>query len=417
MEGLAVSEPIETCRVCGGDHLEPVLDLGPMPLANALHDTKIELGDRGERFPLALVRCDDCTLVQITETVSPEHLFSDYVYFSSLSDTMVNEARKLVARISAERRFDAHSFVVEIASNDGYLLQHYRDLGVPVLGIEPAANVAYVAEHERHIPTLSRFFTEELADRLARRGVRPDVIHANNVLAHVPDPVGFVRGIARMLRDDGEAVIEVPHVVEMIDRCEFDTIYHEHIAYFSLTALTHLFAKAELAVRDVETLPIHGGSLRLFVGKRPRTRPTERVTAMLERERAWGVSTSEVYAGFARRVAEVRTEVRGTLEGLAKQGRRVAAYGASAKGAMLLNALGIGPELVQYVVDKSDRKQGRMLPGVNVPISDPSRLLEEQPDDVLLLVWNLEAEILDQQAEYRRRGGRFLVPIPSPRFA
>lgn len=405
---------ITACRACDGAELEPVLDLGEMPLANALLTSP---DAEEERYPLELVRCTKCSLLQITETVDPAKLFGDYPYFSSYADTMVASARELAARAVAALQLDERSLVVELASNDGYLLQHYRRLGVPVLGIEPAKNVARVAEYERRVPTLVKFFTKDLADRLASQGLEADVIHANNVLAHVADVRGFVAGIERLLRRHGAAIVEVPHALQMIDNTEFDTIYHEHLAYFSMTALVALLARAGLVARDVEEIPIHGGSLRVWIGKKGSVRQGLRVDALLAREAAWGVHERAPYTAFAERVAHLAGDLKGQLERLRADKHKVAAYGASAKGAVLLNHLKIGRELVDFVVDRSEHKQGRFVPGVRIPIERPEKLLEAMPEDCLLLAWNLENEVLAQQAEYRRRGGRFLVPIPKPRLA
>lgn len=403
------------CRGCGGDDLSPVLDLGSMPLVNHL----LAAGDleRAEaRYPLALVLCARCALAQITETIPPEVLFSDYPYFSSVSNTMVESARELAERLVKERRLGASSLVLELASNDGYLLQHYLARNVPVLGVEPAGNVARVAEQERHVPTMVAFWTSALAERLRRSGAIADVVHANNVLAHVPDPVSFLKGIEHVLRDGGLAVIEVPHVLELVNRGAFDTIYHEHLSYFSLTSLSRLAQKSGLFVRDVERLPIHGGSLRVHLSKQKGNGPSARAEALLDEEHAFGVADVASYRRLAIEVERIRSGLCPLLEELKHKGRKIAAYGASAKGCVLLNHFGIGPDLVDFVVDKSEHKQGRFMPGVRTPILPPDKLLSEMPDDVLLLAWNIEAEVMHQEAEYRRRGGRFLVPVPEPRF-
>lgn len=403
------------CRGCHGQELLSVLDLGEMPLVNALLGPE-ELSITEPRYPLELCFCPRCALAQITETVPPEELFGDYVYFSSVSDTAVRQAEDLAVRLIGERRLGRESLVLELASNDGYLLQHYHKRRIPVLGVEPAANIARVAERERGVPTMVAFFTDALAERLRRSGVLADVIHANNVLAHVPDPGAFLRGMERVLFDSGVAVVEVPHVMELVARGAFDTIYHEHLCYFSLTSLSRLAARQGLFVRDVERLPTHGGSMRVTLGKRAGRGPSERALALLAEEKAWGVDEVAPYRKLAGEVDRLRKGLLPLLTDLKSHGRRIAAYGASAKGVVLLNHLGIGREIIDFVVDRSVHKQGRFVPGVKTPISAPSRLLEDMPDDVLLLAWNIESEVLEQQAEYRRRGGRFLVPLPEPRF-
>ena len=315
---------------------------------------------------------------------------------------------------SSQRGLDNDSLVAEAASNDGYLLGFYRSLGVPVLGIEPARNVAQVAE-ERGIPTIAEFFDPALARRLVSEGRRPNVFHANNVLAHVADLNGFVEGISIVLAEDGEAVVEVPYVKDMIDRCEFDTIYHEHLCYFSLTALEALFRRHGLAVSDVERIPVHGGSLRVFVRRPGSWEPAASVGRLLLEEASWHVTDPAPYDSFALRVTALGTELVTLLDGLKSRGATIAAYGAAAKGSTLLNVFRIGAERLDFVVDRSTVKVGRYMPGVHLRIDPPERLLEEMPDYLLLLAWNLADEIISQQDEYRRRGGRFIVPVPVPK--
>ena len=399
------------CRSCRKPGLQLVLSLGNMPLANALI-TAEQLDQPESTYPLELAFCPKCSLVQITETVPPEELFRDYLYFSSFSDTMLRHAQAIVERVLEWRPLDANSLAVEIASNDGYLLQYYKQAGIPVLGIEPAINVARVAQDERGIRTLTDFFGAETAGRLVEEGERADVIHANNVLAHVPDLNGFVRGLRLLLKPEGVAIIEVPYVKDLIDRCEFDTIYHEHLCYFSLTALNQLFERHGLAIQWVERLAIHGGSLRIFVGVDSGAPSPTVVAELLDEETRWGVNRLDFYRDFARRVAELRTSLRNFVLDLKGQKLRLAAYGAAAKGSTLLNYFGIGRSELDFVVDRSTHKQGRYMPGVRLPICSPARLLEEMPSHVLLLTWNFADEILSQQAEYRRRGGKFIIPIP-----
>ncbi len=391
--------------------MAPVLSLGETPLANRLL-TESQLSQPEPRYPLNLVVCRDCHLVQITETVPPQELFQEYLYFSSFSDAMVQHARKLVTELLATRELGEESLVIEIASNDGYLLQFYAQAGVPVLGIEPARNIAEVARSERGIPTVSEFFNEEVAVRLATDGRQADVIHAHNVLAHVADLNGVVAGVAQLLKPQGVWVVEVPWVCDLIDHVEFDTIYHEHLCYFSLASLQPLLARHGLEIVDAQHVAIHGGTLRLFVTRANQTVPTDRLKALLQQELEWGVREDSTYQGFGDRVAALREQLLATLRQRKASGRRIAAYGASAKGSTLLNFFGIGGELLDFVVDRSTVKQGHFTPGTHLPISAPERLLAEMPDDVLLLTWNFRDEILTQQAEYRRRGGNFIVPLP-----
>lgn len=395
-----------------------MLSLGCTPLANALL-TDEELRRPEPRFPLDVAFCPACSLVQITATVPPERLFRDYAYFSSYSDTMLRSVGALSGRLVRDRGLGGDSLVVEVASNDGYLLQFYRRAGVPVLGIEPARNIARVAE-ERGIPTVAEFFGRDLAAELAGTGRQADVIHANNVLAHVPDLNGVVAGFRELLKPDGVAIVEVPYVRDLLEHVEFDTIYHEHLCYFSLTALDRLFARQGLRIVDVERLPIHGGSLRVFgvaADAASAATPSARVAELLQEEAAWGVLDEATYRDFERRVTRLRAELVTLLGRLKSERKRIAAYGASAKGSTLLNYCGVGSETLDFVVDRSPVKQGRYTPGTHLQIFSPDKLLEEMPDYALLLTWNFADEILAQQAEYQRRGGRFIIPVPEVKVA
>ena len=404
-----------TCFACGRSPLVPVMSFGEMPLANALL-SEADLDRPEARFPLELVFCETCALLQITESVDPELLFGEYAYFSSYSTTMLEHAARLVERLIRERDLDGDSLAMEIASNDGYLLQHYVQAGVPALGIDPARNVVEAAA-QRGVETICAFFGEDLARELAAGGRRASVLHANNVLAHVPDVNGVVAGIAEVLAVDGVAVVETPYVRDLVERTEFDTVYHEHLFYYSLTALDRLFARNGLRIVDVERLDIHGGSLRVFAVRADsaeEARPS--VRELLDEEERRGIAEGRYFEDFAARVETLRSELWDVLRDLKEQGHRIAAYGAAAKGATLLNAFGIGTDVLDFVADRSEHKQGLYMPGVRLPIVAPERLLETMPDEVLLLVWNFADEILDQQEEYRRRGGRFILPIPRPRL-
>ena len=397
------------CRSCGEPSLVKVLSLGDMPLANGLLDAR-DLGSREDRYPLELVFCPSCSLVQILETVPPAKLFGEYIYFSSYSDTMVDHARRLVEELVETRGLGQESLVVELASNDGYLLQFYRKKGIPVLGVEPAKNIARVARDERGIPTIVDYFGIALAGRLIAEGKRANVVHAHNVLAHVADLAGFVTGMQMILADDGIAVIEVPYVRDLVEGCEFDTIYHEHLCYFSITALSTLFSRHGLSIQEVKRLPIHGGSLRLYVSHARRVGPS--VSRALEEERQWGLDRLEYFHEFGDRAERLRDEILSTLKTVKSRGHHIAGYGAAAKGTILLNYVGVDKTIIDFVVDRNPHKQGRYVPGVRLPIYAPERLLSEMPAYLLILAWNFADEIIHQQAEYQARGGHFIVPIP-----
>lgn len=409
----------QVCRACAAGSLTPILSLGLSPLANALTQPPAHRRPQS-RYPLEVLRCPACSLVQLSISVAPEALFRDYVYLSSVSDAFVTHARTIAERVMARRTWSDGSLVAEIASNDGYLLQHYHARGIKVLGIEPARNIARIAREDRGIDTIEEFFDRELARRLAAEGRRADVIHANNVLAHVPDINGVLAGIRLLLKDDGEAIIEVPSLRDMIDRLEFDTIYHEHVFYFSLTALVRAFARQGLAIVDVEHLGVHGGSLRIFArhagAPNPPPEGGDRVAAMLDAEQAWGVDDAGRYALFQSDVERLRSRLVDLVNQLKGQGCSIAAYGAAAKGTTLLNYCGLDAGTLDFVVDRSPLKQGLLTPGMQLAIYSPDKLIEAMPDYLLLLVWNFADEVMAQQTEYRRRGGRFIVPLPEPRI-
>jgi hypothetical protein len=401
-----------TCRSCGGDRLETFLELGEMPLPDALLAAG-ELDGPEPRFPLDVAFCPDCSLVQILEEVPPEQLFVDnYLYFSSFSDDLMRHSRDHAARLIAERGLGPQSLVVEIASNDGYLLRNFVERGVPVLGIDPAPTQAVAAE-EVGVPTLTEFFDADLASRLRAEGKRADVIIANNVMAHTSTLNSFVEGLSILLADDGVATIENTYVQDLIDHCEFDTIYHEHFCYFSCSAVDALMRRHGLFLNAVEPFPtLQGGTLRWHVGAREDVQPSAR--AFLEAEREQGLTGFDYYREFGARVETIKFELLALLRSLKAEGKSIAAYGAAAKGSTLLNYFGIDGELVDFVADRNVHKHGLFMPGMHIPIHGPERLLEDAPDYVLLLAWNYKDEVMRQQDEYIGRGGRFIVPIPSP---
>lgn len=399
------------CRACAAQRLEPVLDLGPMPASDALR-TREMLGGAEPRHPLRAAFCPGCGLLQLLSAPPPELLFGErYLYFSSFSPELLAHARSNALEMIDRARLGRKSLVVEIAANDGYLLRNFVERGIPALGIEPAPAQAEAARRAG-IPVLQEFFGAELAERLAAEGRRADVLFASNVLAHVPDTRGFTAGIARLLAPGGTAVIEVPYVRDLVEQCAFDTIYHEHQCYFSVTALAALFEAHGLVLQDLRRIPIHGGSLRLYLGRGGE--PGRAVRELLAEERRMGLERLGYYAGFADRVEGLCAALRALLERLKAAGNRIAAYGAAAKGTILLNKAGIGPRLLDFVADRNTYKHGRFMPGVDLEIVPAEALAERRPDAVLLLAWNFREEILAQQAAYLESGGRFIVPIPWP---
>jgi SAM-dependent methyltransferase len=404
-------EVISGCRSCGSTALEPILSLGEVPLADGLVD-RSRVGTPDARYPLDVAFCGECSLVQAVETVSPDVLFDEtYVYFSSFSEELLRHSSKNAEDLIDSMGLGPHSLVLELASNDGYMLRNFAARGIPVLGIDPAPAPAQAAR-EAGIPTLEVFFGEEVARNLRAERKRADIVIANNVLAHVPDLNGFVEGIRIILKGEGMVVIEVPYVRDLIDRREFDTIYHEHLCYFSVSALERLFSRHDLTLERVEHYPIHGGSLRLHVGTGRQI--DDSVRDYLDEEQRSGLTDIDYYRDFGSRVRAIQGDLLSTLRRLKQEGHRIAAYGAAAKGTILLNSTGIGGDLVDFVVDRNIHKQGRLVPGVRIPIDDPVRLIREMPDYVLLLAWNFRDEILGQQDEYRRRGGKFIIPVPEP---
>ena len=403
-----MSNPKSACRSCHQSGLVQIVDLGSLPLANSLlADPEVN----EDRFPLVLCFCPSCTLVQLSETVIPDKLFLHYLYASSFSDTMLNHVHRLVDQLVDERKLGEHSFVLEIASNDGYLLQHYQKHGIKILGVEPASNIADIAI-KRGVPTMKEFFCKDLGVHLARQGETADIFHAHNVLAHVPDPNELIAGLREVLKLTGLAIIEVPYVREMIHKLEFDTIYHEHFSYFSLMALERLCQRHNLCISDIELFPIHGGSLRLFLGHEVNSVPSAKVVNLLRQEEDEGMGKIDYYIGFAKQIWTLKDELVGFLRSLKRAGHRIAAYGASAKGSTLMNVFGIGAELLDFVVDRSTLKQGNFTPGNHLPILGPEALMERRPDYVLLLTWNLAEEILSQQKPFRKAGGKFILPLP-----
>jgi SAM-dependent methyltransferase len=403
--------PTISCRFCEAPLRDTFVDLGPSPLCESF--VAPEDVDRMEPFyPLHVRICRSCLLVQLPAFVDREEIFREYAYFSSYSESWVEHARRYAEAMISRLRLGPASSVVELASNDGYLLQHFVARGIPCLGIEPARNVAAAAE-ARGVRTLTEFFGRDLAETLVRERGPADLVIGNNVLAQVPDLNDFMAGIAILLGPSGTATLEFPHVVRLIEGVQFDTIYHEHFSYFSLTSVTRIAIAHGLVVGDVEELPTHGGSLRVFLGRDGMVAPTPAVAALQDAERAGGYADLAGYLGFDERVREAKRALLSFLIGERRAGRSIAGYGAPGKGNTLLNYCGIRTDLLDYTVDRNPYKHGRFTPGTRIPIFDPARLAETRPDVILILPWNLRDEIARQLAYTREWGARLVVPIPT----
>ncbi|HME38965.1 MAG TPA: class I SAM-dependent methyltransferase [Steroidobacteraceae bacterium] len=400
------------CRACGGRLTVTMADLGMQPASNAFI-ASLDAVHEEKRYPLRAKVCESCKLVQVDYDVAPQELFGNYVYFSSFSDDWLAHAKEYCEM--AQRRFalGPRSLVVELASNDGYLLKNFIGMGVPVLGIDPSDTVAAAAE-KIGVPTLVKFFGEDLARDLAGQGRQADLIVANNVLAHVPALNDFVAGIALLLKPAGTATIEFPHLLELIEHVEFDTIYHEHYSYFSLYAIEQVFRRHGLRLYDAERLPTHGGSLRVFASHARRTdlEDSALLRELRAEESAAGLADLATYLRFAERVENCRRSLLEFIELAKHEGKKLAAYGAAAKGNTLLNFCGVTPADIALVADRNPHKQSKFLPGTHIPVVSPEALLRSRPDYVLILPWNLQEEIRQQLREIKAWGGRFVTPVP-----
>jgi SAM-dependent methyltransferase len=399
--------PVKGCRACGGSLAVTMADLGMQPASNAFVASAAAAAEE-RRFPLRAKVCDACRLVQLDYDVAPQELFGNYVYFSSYSDDWLLHAQRYCEM--ARQRFGLGA-----ASNDGYLLKNFVNMGIPVLGIDPSDTVAAAAE-KIGVPTLVEFFGESLADKLAG-GRQADLIIGNNVLAHVPSLNDFLAGISRLLKSTGHATIEFPHLLELIEHVEFDTIYHEHYSYISLFAIEQVFRRHGLRIYDVETLPTHGGSLRIFAAHSRRTDLADS-SALIEvrvREKSAGLRELSTYMQFARRVDECRASLLNFLADAKRASKTVAAYGAAAKGNTLLNFCQVTPADIVMVADRNPNKQSKLLPGTHIPVVSPQVLMQSKPDYVLILPWNLQGEIRQQLRGIEEWGGRFVTPVPLTR--
>lgn len=402
------------CRFCGAQLKHTFVDLGHTPLCQSVL-TQAELDGPETTYPLHAFVCDQCWLVQLKEYVSGESIFGgDYAYFSSFSDSWLAHCKRYTQEVSARFGLNEKSKVMELASNDGYLLQYFVQQGIPALGIEPASNCAAAAE-EKGVPTRVSFFGCELAAKLVDEGEKPDLLIANNVIAHVPDLNDFVGGMKIVLAESGVITVEFPHLLRLIDEVQFDTIYHEHFCYYSFTTIVKIFAAHGMAVFDVQELATHGGSLRIYAchADGPHATPLAAVSEMLSREQARGITDLSAYQNFTARVETVKHDLLSFLLEAKRSGKTVAGYGAPGKGSTLLNCCGIRPDLLPYTVDRNTYKQGRFTPGGHIPIYAPDKIQETKPDYVLILPWNLREELVEQLDYIRQWGGRCVVPIPA----
>jgi SAM-dependent methyltransferase len=401
-----------TCRFCGQPLRFTFVDLGMSPLCESF--LSLEQLNQGESFyPLHAYVCENCFLVQLEEYVSPENIFTEYAYFSSYADTWLQHCKNYTELVSSRFGLNKSSFVVEVASNDGYLLQYFVQRGIPVLGIEPAKNVAKVAI-EKGVPTLTEFFGRELATRLRNEGKQADLIAGNNVLAQVPNINDFVAGLKILLKPGGVITIEFPHLMNLIEQNQFDTMYHEHFSYFSFITAEKIFAAHGLDLFDVEELPTHGGSLRIYARhtedeSKSRTKCAEELH---ESEIRAGFTNMERYSAFGENVKETKRKLLTFLIEARRSGKTVVGYGAPGKGNTLLNYCGIRTDFLDYTVDRNPYKHGKFLPGTHIPIFPPEKIRETRPDYVLILPWNFKDEIMQQMAHIREWGGHFVVPIP-----
>ena len=400
------------CRFCGSKLEHIFVDLGASPLVQSFLSSD-KLNQMEPFYPLQVFVCGKCFLVQLQEFVAPENIFSDYLYFASYSDTWLAHAKRYTDEMVRRFPISEKSLVIEIASNDGYLLQYFAEKNIPVLGVEPAANVAQVAA-KKGISSITKFFSRETAKELVAAGKRADLLLGNNVLAHVPDVNDFVEGMKILLKPQGVITMEFPHLMQLMEQNQFDTIYHEHFSYFSFLTVQKIFAAHGLTLFDVEELPTHGGSLRIFARHaEDSTKPVgQAVTDLCAREEAGGYGRLETYSRFAEQVKETKRKLLEFLINAKRNGKKIAAYGAAAKGNTLLNYCAIRTDFLDYTVDRSPYKQGMFLPGTRIPVYSPDQIKRTQPDYLLILPWNLKDEIIEQNAYIRDWGGQFVVPIP-----
>jgi len=395
------------CRLCAQNELRSIIALGQIPLANGFSADKIVSDNR--KYNLEVMLCGCCGLAQLRDVLDPKNLFSHYLYFSSFSDTMLLAAKQLVEHIVPT--LSKNAFVIEIGSNDGYLLKNYVRYGISVLGIDPAKNIVKKAS-ENEVPVLCDFFSKALAKELASKAKQADIIHANNVMAHVTDINNFISGLKCLLKPNGYAIIEVPYFLDLVNNLQFDTVYHEHVYYFSVKPLKIAFHRHDLEMFNIEKLAIHGGSLRIFVGHKGDRPVNKMIDDLIIQEEARGLYEQSTYFKFMRSLLDLKDNLINHLSELKKEGKRIAAYGASAKGTTLLNFFDINSDSLDFIVDRNPKKQGLYAPGTSLEVKLPNALLDKKIDYALLLTWNFMEEILEQQKAFREQGGKFIVPLP-----
>ena len=400
------------CRFCNCEIKKIFVDLGSSPLSNAFVKNE-NLNKMEKKFPLKVFLCDNCFLVQIPEFETPDNIFSEYAYFSSYSKSWLEHVENYTNMISKKNNLGKNSLVVELASNDGYLLQFFKQKGIPVIGIEPAHNVAKVAE-DKGIKTITEFFGEKLAERLATEKIKADLIIGNNVLAHVPNINDFVKGMSILLKSDGSINMEFPHLLQLIKHNQFDTIYHEHFSYFSLYTVKKIFEFHNLEIFDVEEILTHGGSLRIYSKHKENKnfKIKNSVNEILEKEKTFGLLETSFYLEFSKAIESIKKELTDFFNTAKKDGKKIVCYGAAAKGNTLLNYCRIGREYVEYVVDKNPHKQGLYLPGSHLQIKEPEEIKKTKPDFVVILPWNIKDEIMNEISFIHDWGGKFVIPIP-----
>jgi len=406
---------LERCRICKNKKLEKILDLGEMPLANAFLD-KNQLSQKEISYPLRVVWCKSCGLLQIDEIVPPEVLFKDYIYVSGTSEALRKHFEGLATEVVNNFKLNSESLVIDIGSNDGTLLKEFKKIGVKVIGVEPAVNISKIAQ-EKGITTVNDFFSENIARKIIKDNGKADAITATNVVAHTDDLDGLLKGVAYLLKDDGVFVIEAPYLVDLLEKVEFDTIYHEHLSYFAVCPLKRLFEEYDFKIVNIERVKIHGGTIRIFITKKKsRYNINKNVNQLVSLEIKKGLNEVTAYRKFAERVEKLKEDLVNLIQKLKSENKKVIGYGAAAKGNTLLNYYHIGPELIEFIADLSPMKQNKFTPGTHIPVYSPERIYEIKPDYMLILAWNFADEIMKQQSRFKQMGGKFIIPVPEVRI-